>query len=122
MLNERANFPAFNLPIVCLPASISNNLPGSEFSIGADTALNSIVDVRFKIVDAKKAHALFDYHAALLVDQQALILAPHMHHHDKLISGGSFVIFFPTQRNTVHTGSSVSLVLGSLRLEPLIVQ
>lgn len=88
----------------------------------AVSALNSIVDVRFKIVDAKKAHALFDYHAALLVDQQALILAPHMHHHDKLISGGSFVIFFPTQRNTVHTGSSVSLVLGSLRLEPLIVQ
>ena len=34
---------AFNIPIVCLPASINNNLPGSEHSIGADTALNSIV-------------------------------------------------------------------------------
>jgi 6-phosphofructokinase 1 len=28
---------------VCLPASINNDLPGSELSIGADTALNSIV-------------------------------------------------------------------------------
>ncbi len=35
--------PAFNIPIVCLPASINNNLPGSEHSIGADTALNNIV-------------------------------------------------------------------------------
>jgi 6-phosphofructokinase 1 len=49
MMNERANFPAFNIPIVCLPASINNNLPGSEFSIGADTALNSIVEAVDKI-------------------------------------------------------------------------
>jgi len=40
---ERSNFPAFNLPMICLPASINNNLPGSELSVGADTALNSIV-------------------------------------------------------------------------------
>jgi 6-phosphofructokinase 1 len=49
MINERLNYPAFNLPIVCLPASINNNLPGSEFSIGADTALNNIVDSVDKI-------------------------------------------------------------------------
>jgi 6-phosphofructokinase 1 len=40
---ERHIFPAFNIPIICLPASIDNNLPGSELSIGADTALNNIV-------------------------------------------------------------------------------
>ncbi|HSJ53684.1 MAG TPA: 6-phosphofructokinase, partial [Anaerolineae bacterium] len=28
---------------VCLPASIDNNLPGSELSVGSDTALNNIV-------------------------------------------------------------------------------
>jgi 6-phosphofructokinase 1 len=49
MMVNRANFPAFNIPIICLPASINNNLPGSEFSIGADTALNSIVDAVDKI-------------------------------------------------------------------------
>jgi 6-phosphofructokinase 1 len=49
MMNERPNFPAFNIPIVCLPASINNNLPGSEFSIGADTALNNIVEAIDKI-------------------------------------------------------------------------
>jgi 6-phosphofructokinase 1 len=49
MLRERNNFPAFNIPIICLPASINNNLPGSDFSIGADTALNNIVDALDKI-------------------------------------------------------------------------
>jgi 6-phosphofructokinase 1 len=49
LVAERATFPAFNIPIICLPASIDNNLPGSELSVGADTALNSIVEVVDKI-------------------------------------------------------------------------
>jgi len=40
---ERRRLPALQLPIVCLPTSINNDLPGSELSIGADTALNTIV-------------------------------------------------------------------------------
>ncbi|MEP7355859.1 MAG: 6-phosphofructokinase, partial [Anaerolineales bacterium] len=49
LYRRRDLFPAFNIPVVCLPASISNNLPGSELCIGADTALNSIVEVVDKI-------------------------------------------------------------------------
>lgn len=49
LFEERRNFPAFNIPIVCLPATIDNNLPGTELSIGADTALNNIVGVVDKI-------------------------------------------------------------------------
>lgn len=49
MVRRREQYPAFRLPIICLPATIANNLPGSEMSIGADTALNSIVDVVDKI-------------------------------------------------------------------------
>jgi 6-phosphofructokinase 1 len=45
----RNTHPAFNLPIVCLPTSIDNNLPGSELSIGADTALNSIMEAVDKL-------------------------------------------------------------------------
>lgn len=39
----RKIFPVFNIPFVCIPASINNSLPGCELSIGADTALNNIV-------------------------------------------------------------------------------
>ncbi len=43
LYKHREGIPAFRIPIVCLPASINNNLLGSELSIGADTALNNIV-------------------------------------------------------------------------------
>ena len=44
-LNRHAGeYPEFDLPIVCLPASINNDLPGTELSIGSDTALNSIIE------------------------------------------------------------------------------
>ncbi|NLF63830.1 MAG: 6-phosphofructokinase [Chloroflexi bacterium] len=49
-LYERRNqFPIFNLPILCLPATIDNDLPGSDLSVGADTALNNIVSAVDKI-------------------------------------------------------------------------
>ena len=43
LLEAKGEFPELSLPIVCLPASINNDLPGSELSIGSDSALNSIV-------------------------------------------------------------------------------
>lgn len=45
----RDQFPAFNMPIVCLPATIDNDLPATELTVGADTALNSIIDAVDKI-------------------------------------------------------------------------
>jgi len=49
MHNRRDLFPAFNIPILCLPSTIDNDLPASELSIGADTALNNIVSAVDKI-------------------------------------------------------------------------
>jgi len=49
LYKERQNYPAFNIPIICLPAAIDNNLPGSDLSIGSDTALNNIVEAVDKI-------------------------------------------------------------------------
>ena len=49
LYRKRDQFPAFNIPIICLPTTIDNDLPGSELSIGADTALNNIVEAVDKI-------------------------------------------------------------------------
>ncbi len=49
LLRAREEHPALNIPVVCLPAAIDNNLPGAELSLGADTALNSIVEAVDKI-------------------------------------------------------------------------
>jgi 6-phosphofructokinase 1 len=46
LVEQAANRGRFDLPVMCVPATINNDVPGSELSIGADSALNSItVDV-----------------------------------------------------------------------------
>ena len=40
---HRDKYSALDIPIVCLPMTINNDLPGTEICIGSDTALNSIV-------------------------------------------------------------------------------
>jgi 6-phosphofructokinase 1 len=40
---HRRDHPGLQIPAICLPASIDNNLPGWEMAIGADTALNAVV-------------------------------------------------------------------------------
>lgn len=33
-----------SIPVIIIPATISNNVPGTEFTIGVDTSLNAVVD------------------------------------------------------------------------------
>lgn len=40
---HRGQYRSLDIPIVCMPMTINNDVPGTELSIGSDTALNSIV-------------------------------------------------------------------------------
>ncbi|KAJ5486796.1 hypothetical protein N7530_001096 [Penicillium desertorum] len=40
----RAQYDAFKIPLIVLPATISNNVPGTEYSLGSDTCLNTLID------------------------------------------------------------------------------
>jgi len=95
---------------------------GMRVTLVGISMLESIVDVRVKVIDPIKADAILDSQSALLVDQQALVLAPHMHNHTKVKPGQIYVIFFPTQSNTVHVGSEVSLVFGDVHVESVIAR
>ncbi|XP_061876592.1 ATP-dependent 6-phosphofructokinase, platelet type-like isoform X5 [Entelurus aequoreus] len=44
LYEARATYQEFCIPMCMLPATISNNVPGSDLTIGADTALNAIVE------------------------------------------------------------------------------
>ena len=59
MERERRRYPAFNIPVAILPASIDNNLPGWPMAVGADTALNTVVNsidmVRMSASASKRA-------------------------------------------------------------------
>uniref|UniRef100_A0A671Z1G0 ATP-dependent 6-phosphofructokinase n=1 Tax=Sparus aurata TaxID=8175 RepID=A0A671Z1G0_SPAAU len=44
LYEARADYEEFCIPVCMLPATISNNVPGTDLSIGADTSLNAIVE------------------------------------------------------------------------------
>lgn len=81
----RKLYPAFNIPIVHLPATISNNVPMTEFSLGSDTSLNALVDA----CDAIKQSASASRNRVFVVETQggkcgylatmgALAVSPHL--------------------------------------------
>lgn len=55
MHQHRSRYPIFNVPILCLPATINSDLPGTEVTIGTDTALNTIVEDVDKLKQAALA-------------------------------------------------------------------
>ncbi|QRV75111.1 6-phosphofructokinase [Ceratobasidium sp. AG-Ba] len=64
--NGRKSYPAFNIPMVHLPATISNNVPLTEFSLGSDTSLNALVDA----CDAIKQSAQANRNRVFVVETQ----------------------------------------------------
>jgi 6-phosphofructokinase 1 len=56
---HRADHPGLQVPLICMPTSIDNNLPGWEMSIGADSALNVVVSA----IDAIKQSASASHRA-----------------------------------------------------------
>ncbi|KAI1140956.1 6-phosphofructokinase [Hypoxylon sp. FL0543] len=51
----RARFPSLCIPMTLLPATISNNVPGTEYSLGSDTCLNELVGYCDKIKQSASA-------------------------------------------------------------------
>ncbi|XP_078664894.1 ATP-dependent 6-phosphofructokinase, muscle type-like isoform X5 [Branchiostoma floridae x Branchiostoma belcheri] len=45
LAEARPQYKEFCIPMVVIPCTISNNVPGTEFSLGTDTALNAITDI-----------------------------------------------------------------------------
>uniref|UniRef100_A0A1A9WMU0 ATP-dependent 6-phosphofructokinase n=1 Tax=Glossina brevipalpis TaxID=37001 RepID=A0A1A9WMU0_9MUSC len=43
--DQRHNYSEFCIPMVVIPSTISNNVPGTEFSLGCDTGLNEITEI-----------------------------------------------------------------------------
>ena len=44
------------LPVVCIPATIDNDIPGTDYTIGFDTAVNTVVDAINKIRATATSH------------------------------------------------------------------
>ncbi|XP_069762261.1 ATP-dependent 6-phosphofructokinase, muscle type-like isoform X2 [Narcine bancroftii] len=53
VLDGRCQYEELCIPVMVIPATVSNNVPGSDFSIGADTALNAITSVNVEHLTEK---------------------------------------------------------------------
>ncbi|CCD26628.1 6-phosphofructokinase subunit beta NDAI_0I00590 [Naumovozyma dairenensis CBS 421] len=62
----RESYPAFRIPMVLIPATLSNNVPGTEYSLGSDTALNALMEY----CDVVKQSASSTRGRAFVVDVQ----------------------------------------------------
>lgn len=62
----RKHYPSFRIPMVHLPATISNNVPMTEYSLGSDTSLNALVDA----CDAIKQSASASRNRVFVVETQ----------------------------------------------------
>lgn len=51
----REQHASLNIPMILLPATISNNVPGTEYSLGSDTCLNELVEYCDKIKQSASA-------------------------------------------------------------------
>lgn len=45
LVDQREQYPEFCIPMIIIPSTISNNVPGTEFSLGCDTGLNEITEI-----------------------------------------------------------------------------
>lgn len=51
----RKHYPAFHIPMTHLPATISNNVPVTQFSLGCDTSLNALLEACDSIKQSAQA-------------------------------------------------------------------
>ncbi|XP_077413220.1 ATP-dependent 6-phosphofructokinase, platelet type-like isoform X1 [Vanacampus margaritifer] len=49
LFEARERYEEFCVPLCMLPATISNNVPGTDLSIGADTSVNALVEVTSRL-------------------------------------------------------------------------
>jgi 6-phosphofructokinase 1 len=124
--SHRDEYPVFNLPIVCLPASINNDLPGSELSIGADTALNSIVYDVDKIKQSAVASGrcfiveVMGRHCGYLALMSGLATgAEHVYLPEEGISLQDLVADVDRLKEGFKQGKRLGLVIRSEHADPL---
>lgn len=64
--DARKHYPAFHIPLAHLPATISNNVPMTDYSLGSDTSLNALTDA----CDAIKQSASASRNRVFVVETQ----------------------------------------------------
>ena len=126
LYRERTDYPAFRIPMLCLPASIDNNLPGSEFSVGADTALNSIVEAADRIKRSAVANrrcflveVMGDMCGYLAYMSGLATGAEKVYLHESPLTAARLLEDLQELKRSFEKGRSVALVMVNEKAHPL---
>jgi 6-phosphofructokinase 1 len=126
LYRERTDYPAFRIPMLCLPASIDNNLPGSEFSVGADTALNSIVEAADRIKRSAVANrrcflveVMGDMCGYLAYMSGLATGAEKVYLHESPLTAARLLEDLQELKGSFEKGRSVALVMVNEKAHPL---
>ncbi len=96
----------FDIPVICIPGTIDNDLYGTDFTIGFDTATNTVIQAIDKIRDTAASHNRLFFVEVMGRDSGCIALWAG-------ISGGSEAILLPEKDTdidslvqTLHIGAS----------------
>ncbi len=127
LYQERRDYPAFKVPMICLPASIDNNLPGTDFSIGADTALNVIVSAVDKIKRSAVANRrcflveVMGYECGYLAQMSGMASgAERIYLHEQpRVAADLLRDIDDLKEQFAHQGRTVALIINNERANPI---
>lgn len=101
---------------------------GINITLIGVTAAGGLIDFRYQVVDPDKANAVIhdlDLYPVLIVEDtgETLGLRSLPHSHGAVLElGGTYFFLLPNANNAVHPGSMLTLVMGDVRLEHVVVQ
>ncbi|MGC4001478.1 MAG: hypothetical protein QM767_30075 [Anaeromyxobacter sp.] len=87
-------------------------------------AAGGMVDLQLRVLDAARARALLGRHAPLqlVVDPGGAVLAAPGHASPCSAAAAGCAVLFPNAGGAVHRGGTVTLLVGDLRVGPIVVQ
>lgn len=103
---------------------------GVQIRLLGVTAAGGMIDLRYKVLDKEKAAFLVGEASeppVLIAEENGITLAldtsTHgMKHNTRLENDQIYFHFFPNTQNAVKPGSPVTIVFGSVRLNPILAQ
>jgi len=84
----------YNIPVICVPGTIDNDLYGSDFTLGYDTATNTVVEAIDKIRDTAASHDRLFFVEVMGRDSGCIALHAG-------IAGGAEAILLPEKETAI---------------------
>lgn len=84
----------FKIPIMCVPGTIDNDLYGSDFTLGYDTATNTVIDAIDKIRDTAASHNRLFFVEVMGRDSGCIALRSG-------IAGGAEAVLLPERETAI---------------------